>query len=91
VAGPFIESLYPTSVFYIAVFSLVFGNFLYFYYYMIGAAKREQWEMVKYAFFVPFYWLMMSYGTWIALQQVISKPHYWEKTTHGLHLKNTTS
>jgi|YNPMSStandDraft_1061717.scaffolds.fasta_scaffold01174_8 cellulose synthase/poly-beta-1,6-N-acetylglucosamine synthase-like glycosyltransferase len=84
--GPFIESLYPSGVFYVAVFSLVFGNFLYFYCYMIGAAKREQWEMVKYAFFVPFYWLMMSIGTWIAIWQIFTKPHYWEKTKHGLHL-----
>jgi predicted component of type VI protein secretion system len=23
----------------------------------------------------------------MALQQLILKPHYWEKTTHGLHLQ----
>ncbi len=87
VAGPFIESLYFTPIFYMGVGSLVIGNFLYFYYYMIGAAKREQWELVKYAFLVPAYWLMMSYASWMALQQIFFKPHYWEKTTHGLHLK----
>jgi cellulose synthase/poly-beta-1,6-N-acetylglucosamine synthase-like glycosyltransferase len=84
--GGFIESLYLTQIFYLAVFSLVFGNFLYLYYYMIGAAKREQWELVKYAFIVPVYWLMMSWASWIALIQIYTNPHYWEKTTHGLHL-----
>lgn len=84
--GEFIESLYLTPVFYLAIFSLVFGNFLYFYYYMIGAAKREQWDLVKYAFIVPFYWLMMSYASWLALKQIIVKPHHWDKTTHGLHI-----
>lgn len=84
--GGFIESLYLTPIFYMAVFSLVFGNFLYLYYYMIGAAKREQWELVKYAFLVPIYWLMMSVASWKALWQIIFAPHYWEKTKHGLHL-----
>jgi cellulose synthase/poly-beta-1,6-N-acetylglucosamine synthase-like glycosyltransferase len=84
--GPFIESLYLTPVFYLAVFSLVIGNFLYFYYYMIGAAKRDQWDLVKYAFLVPVYWLMMSVASWRALYQMFVKPHHWEKTTHGLHL-----
>ncbi|MFA6420891.1 MAG: glycosyltransferase [Patescibacteria group bacterium] len=85
--GAFVESLYLTPVFYMAAVSLVFGNFLYFYYYMIGAAKREQWDLVKYAFFIPFYWLMMSVASWIAFNQVLFNPHYWSKTQHGLHLK----
>ena len=88
IVGPFIETLYLTPIFYLGVLSLIFGNFLYFYYYMIGAANRHQWDLIKYAFVVPFYWLMMSYASWRALYQVIFAPHYWEKTTHGLHLQN---
>lgn len=87
VAGPFIESLYLTPILYLGVVSLIAGNFLYFYYYMIGAAKRQQWDLIKYAFFVPLYWLMMSYASILALRQIIFAPHYWEKTKHGLHLK----
>lgn len=87
VAGPFIESLYLTPILYLGVASLIAGNFLYFYYYMIGAAKRQQWDLIKYAFFVPAYWLMMSYASILALRQIIFAPHYWEKTKHGLHLK----
>ncbi len=82
--GPQIEALYPTQVFYMAVFSLVFGNFLYLYYYMIGAAKREEWGIIKYVFLVPFYWLLTSIGAFMASYQLIFKPHYWEKTIHGL-------
>ncbi|MBI1862727.1 glycosyltransferase [Candidatus Microgenomates bacterium] len=88
-AGPFIESLYLTPILYLGVISLIAGNFLYFYYYMIGAAKRQQWDLIKYAFFVPGYWLMMSYASLLALRQIIFAPHYWEKTKHGLHLKKT--
>lgn len=83
--GPTIESLYPTSVFYMAAFSLVFGNFLYLYYYMIGTVKREHWSVVKYVFLIPFYWLMVSIGAGIAFVQLLFKPYYWEKTHHGLH------
>jgi len=84
--GPQIEALYPTQVFYMAVFSAVFGNFLYIYYYMIGAAKRGEWGIIKYVFLVPFYWLLTSIGAFMAFYQLIFKPHFWEKTIHGLNV-----
>ena len=85
--GPTIESFYPGVVFYMAVFSLIVGNFLYLYNYMIGVAKRGQWTLMKFVFLVPFYWLMASIAASIAFYQLLTKPHYWEKTIHGLHLK----
>lgn len=85
--GPQIEALYPSVVFYMAVFSLVFGNFLFLYYYMIGVAKKGQWELMKYVLLIPVYWLAISVAAGIALFQLLFKPHYWEKTVHGLHLK----
>jgi len=85
--GPTIEALYPAPVFYAAVFSLIFGNFMYLYNYMIGAAKREHFGVIKYVFFIPFYWVLTSVSACIAFYQLIVKPHYWEKTHHGLHLK----
>lgn len=84
--GPTIESLYPAIVFYMAVSSLVFGNFLFMYCYMVGVMKREQYSLVKYTFLVPFYWLMISVAGFMALYQLFFKPFYWEKTVHGLHL-----
>lgn len=84
--GPTIEALYPAPVFYMAVTSLLFGNFLFLYYYMIGCAKREHWSLMKWVYLVPFYWLMVSMAGAVALYQLIVKPHYWEKTIHGLHL-----
>jgi len=81
-----IEAVYPPAVFYIAVISLSFGNFMYLYYYMIGCAKREMWWLQKYVFLVPVYWLMASVSAFMALIQFIFKPFYWEKTLHGLHL-----
>ncbi len=83
----FIESLFLDPIYYLAVISLLIGNFLYFYYYMIGAAKKGYWSLIKYAYLVPFYWIMMSVASWRAFHQIIFKPHYWEKTKHGLHLR----
>jgi len=86
VAG-FIESFFPTYVLYLGVFSLVVGNFLYMYYYMIGCVKHGHFELVKYVIFVPFYWLGMSLAAWVAFYKLIVAPHQWSKTKHGLHLQ----
>ncbi len=91
IVGPTIETLYPAPIFYIAVISLVFGNFLYLYYYMIGCAKREHWSLIKYVFLIPAYWLAISFAAVIAAYQLIVKPHYWEKTVHGFHLAKAES
>ena len=88
--GAGIEAIYPGAVFYMAVTSLLVGNFIYLYNYMIGCAKRGHWNLIKYVFLIPFYWLMISYAATIALFQLFFKPHYWEKTIHGFHLKEST-
>lgn len=84
--GTFIESFFPTWVLYMGVFSLIFGNFLYIYYYMIGCAKHGHDELVKYVILVPFYWLFMSLAASYAVYKLITAPHHWAKTKHGLHL-----
>lgn len=86
--GPAIERVYPAAVFYLAAFSLVFGNFLFMYYYMIGVMKRNQFGLIKFVFLIPIYWLMISVAGFMALHQLFFKPFYWEKTLHGLHIKN---
>lgn len=91
VAGDFIESFFPAPVFYMAVLSLVVGNFIYLYNYMIGTLRRGQDELVKYAYLVPLYWLYMSFAAFVALQKFITQPHHWAKTKHGLHIKNTAA
>jgi glycosyltransferase XagB len=88
--GPTIEALYPAPIFYMAATSLIFGNFMYLYNYMIGLAKRQQWSLIKYVYFVPFYWLITSVAAVMAFWQLIFKPHHWEKTVHGLHLSKKT-
>lgn len=85
--GDFIESFYPAPIFYLGLFTLMIGNLIYLYNYMLGCARRGYWHLIKFAYLVPFYWLLMSFAAWKALYQLLVKPYYWEKTTHGLHLK----
>lgn len=86
--GTFIESFFPAPVLYMGVISLLLGNFLYVYYYMIGCAKHGHHELVKYGVFIPLYWLCMSIAAWMAVYKLIVAPHHWAKTKHGLHLNN---
>ena len=85
--GPVIDVMYNAPLLYLGSISLVAGNFLYFYAHMMAVAKHRRWGLMKYVFFVPVYWLMMSVAGWLAFWQLLRNPHYWEKTAHGLHLE----
>ena len=85
--GPAIEALYPAPVFYAAVMTLVFGNALFVYTFLLGSARRGNYDLIKYGLLAPAYWLMMSIAAGKALAQLVRNPHYWEKTRHGLHLE----
>lgn len=89
--GTFIESFFPAPILYMGVTSLLLGNFLYVYYYMIGCAKHGHHELVKYGVFIPLYWLAMSVAAWMAVYKLITAPHHWSKTKHGLHLDNANA
>lgn len=89
--GAAIEAIYPAPVFYMAATSLVVGNFVALYNYMIGVVKRGHWDLVKHVYLIPLYWLAISYAAAVALLQLFIKPHYWEKTIHGFHLSPASS
>jgi hypothetical protein len=86
ILGPVIEEVYTPIILYTAVTSLVLGNYLYILGYVLGCVKRNQWGLIKYVFLSPFYLLLISVAGCMAFYQLLFKPHYWEKTVHGLHL-----
>jgi glycosyltransferase XagB len=86
--GSVIESFFPAPVLYIGVTCLVFGNFLSVYYYMVGCARRGHDDLIKYIFVAPLYWAAISVAAWMAVYKFARQPHYWAKTSHGLHLGN---
>jgi cellulose synthase/poly-beta-1,6-N-acetylglucosamine synthase-like glycosyltransferase len=81
------HQLFPTPVFYMGTICFVFGNFFYIYLHMIGCLRRRHYSLIKWVLLIPLYWALMSASAYIALYQLIVKPHYWEKTQHGNHLK----
>lgn len=42
--------------------------------------RRTGWVLAL----MPVYWALLSVAAWRAVFQLLFKPHYWEKTPHGL-------
>lgn len=93
--APWVQTLFPGLLYYIAVIQLVVGNFIFIYMNMLGtyyvirdcALKKQQpfsYGLIRYGLLTPFYWILMSVAAYKALFQLIAKPYYWEKTHHGL-------
>ncbi len=78
--------LYPEPVLYLSIASLIFGNFFYLYINLIGCIRRKHYSLMGWALLTPLYWTLMSVAAGMAVVQLIFKPHFWEKTQHGLHL-----
>lgn len=78
-----ITDLFPPAIFFISAFNLIVGNFVFVYLNVVSTFRRGYYELGKYALLSPIYWVLMSFAAWRALWQLISKPFYWEKTTHG--------
>jgi glycosyltransferase XagB len=81
-----IPNLFPGVVFYMSLFNMVSGNFLFVYLNLLATYRRGYYSLSRYALLTPIYWVFMSFATWRALWQLISQPFYWEKTVHGLHI-----
>lgn len=81
----FIQSIFPSVIYYIGAIALYIGNFLFTYVNVAGTMRRKYYDTVKYALLSPLYWALMSYAAWKALIQLVYKPHFWEKTQHGLY------
>jgi cellulose synthase/poly-beta-1,6-N-acetylglucosamine synthase-like glycosyltransferase len=78
--------LFPGPVLYLSAFCFIFGNFFYVYLYLLACMKRKQYHLLPWALLIPCYWLLMSVAALFALFELLVKPHYWQKTVHGLHL-----
>ncbi len=81
-----IRSGFPGLLFYAGGLGFYIGNFLLAYMAAAAASRRGYHGLVKYAMLIPIYWVLMSIGAWKGFIQLFTKPFYWEKTEHGLHL-----
>ena len=53
---------------------------------MVAGINRKFSKLYFILPLVPVYWMLHSYAAFIGLFEVITKPHYWAKTTHGKYL-----
>lgn len=51
---------------------------------LAGLARRGLLHASGVLLMMPFYWVCLSLAAWRALYQLITEPHRWEKTEHGL-------
>ncbi|MCW2140218.1 Glycosyltransferase, catalytic subunit of cellulose synthase and poly-beta-1,6-N-acetylglucosamine synthase [Actinoplanes cyaneus] len=79
-----IGQFFPTWVMAFGVFNLLVGNTAMVYLAMMGAFRRRRYGLMLWSLLNPVYWLLHAIAAYKALWQLITKPHYWEKTTHGL-------
>jgi cellulose synthase/poly-beta-1,6-N-acetylglucosamine synthase-like glycosyltransferase len=76
--------LFPVWVLWLCLFNFVVGNSLMVYLSMMGPFKRANFNLVLWSLLNPVYWVLHSLASYKALWQLITRPHYWEKTAHGL-------
>lgn len=75
---------FPGWVLWVSLFNLIVGNGLMVYISMMGAFKRRRYALVMWSLLNPAYWLLHAVASYKALWQLVTRPHYWEKTVHGL-------
>lgn len=85
IAGPeLISPLFPLLTLWVSLISFLLGNGVTVYLSMMGPFKRGTFRLVAWSLLNPVYWLLHSVAAYKALWQLLTKPHYWEKTEHGL-------
>ena len=60
------------------------SNLLFVLINLIACFKRDYRDLWWAALLSPIYWVLGSIAAWKGAFQLIHKPHYWEKTLHGL-------
>lgn len=70
---------------------LLTANLLFIVVHLFGGARRGQfWSLWLAALLMPLYWVLITIGALKGLWQMLTKPHYWEKTVHGLDHDSST-
>ena len=71
-------------VVFLALFNLAVGYFASFVLGYFAVQGLETRKLTRHIIFIPIYWLLVSVAAYRALYQLVTRPHYWEKTEHGL-------
>ncbi len=86
-----LAALFPTVIYYPALISGVFGNFLIAYMNIYAVRVLGRPQLLVAALLSPLYWVLMWLAAVKALVQLVTNPSYWEKTTHGLAISRAAA
>jgi cellulose synthase/poly-beta-1,6-N-acetylglucosamine synthase-like glycosyltransferase len=78
------DPLFSPPTLAISLTLLLAGNGLLIYFHLLAAWMRQRPMLVFCSLLLPAYYFLISIAAWRGLWQLVTKPHYWEKTDHGL-------
>ena len=81
--GTFSFLSYAPWITFITTFNLIAGNLIHISLYLRTVIAEKRFSLIPVALTMPLYWVLGSIGAWRGMIQLITKPHYWEKTIHG--------
>ncbi len=79
-----VDPLFPDWLWVFAAGNLVLAGVVLCVFHMMAAWRRGRRRLAIWALLLPLYYLLMSVAAYKGLWQLIRRPHYWEKTEHGL-------
>ncbi len=79
-----IDPFFPAWILYLSLINLLVCNGIIIFTNILAVWKRKLFKLCLWAFLAPFYWILHSIAAWKAQWQIMTKPFYWEKTTHGV-------
>jgi len=79
-----LSQFFPVWLLWICLINFIIGNSVMVYLSMMGPYKRGTFDLILWALLNPLYWILHSIASYKGLWQLLTKPHYWEKTEHGL-------
>lgn len=86
-----IEQLFPEPFLSLGMLCLVGGNAVLLVAQACAVYQRGHYRLIRTMLILPVYWLLMSVAAWKAFVQLVTRPHYWEKTTHGHSVADATA
>jgi cellulose synthase/poly-beta-1,6-N-acetylglucosamine synthase-like glycosyltransferase len=82
--APWIPALFPDWLWLIALSNFLVAGIGLCLMHMWAAWKRGKRTLAWWALLLPVYYFLMSLAAYKGAWQLVRRPHYWEKTEHGL-------
>ena len=76
--------VFPEPLASIALVAFVAGFYFLIFSHMLAVHRSGRSGLVAYSLLIPVYLLLGSVAAWKGCIQLINRPHFWDKTSHGV-------